>query len=1271
MLNGESVSPGVGWKAKIMGSSFFEENLLETTYSGISRAHLEHIERNIQLGNKPWSENFLAKRRLRDRFTEKQTGKLGPLLKEVGDAQIRAVTYIHQGNEAEIDLEHNPLEDICLLLCQNLDIDKEHLTTRNLGLCIKGPPRKKDLFEAVNPLVKQDQYTEVKLPNGEKKSYRTLARFEKWQTTMVRGLYLIARVSDENSELLVKTLDDYAAKYTQGQGTSEGIALGFLEVMNNANLLEDPMFEPLAHKLKTIVLEKNGDYEGLRQNYYYRVVDKQTFWENGREPLVIKITPPLPRETHPLVESKIHRFPSTKRWNIGVKRRESLQAQLPTLTTVNAITSTATQSEDTRINALVQQRTKRDLINAEVSDTERQLLSHVRTDFEAFIRYLANGTPLDVHDASFVGSAVDLVLTHFKDDPLLTQKMRTNINGKADGYHVDPDTLKKIPLVRWLILFKKDPTTEHALKQWAQTQPDSLYLLFKSMTHEVGKRFFASSESDFLFDATYQGKINSQDMIDLVDKIARLANRAKVDMHTLFIKAREDMSQETRALTVPRALKKRREELTQLLRHRLTRLARYRSVTRRDFLKGAASLGAMMLAGGALVEGLPAALNFFIPKIDRESDIGGRLPDGNSKNGEPKGDSGKFEKPSPKKFYDIVHLPDFLSKSEGKIIAFFPTSIPYSDVAKPITDPPDAYYDFSPFPNTEIVTSLDNVHPQYGNDELAILMKEPPLRVYAPDGWQIVKVVQQDGDTPAIDPNQTSLRYDYDQTYKRDTKKQPTQAIIVYRKLDKKEDYLDSYVYDLSTHVGVPRIVSYGNLHGPKYSPNIRDEFFHSDARILNSRLIGDPQLQTLHDDFLTEMNLWKGGGGNDLEVLTEIIKKYIYRYAQYTDSSRFYSLEMNATSESWYSGKEFDNLVQIADNPQKGYYCTVGSYAFSDFLESAGVDIRRKEGIALSNYSNQLWGDVGHAADVVYLPNGEILHVDMTPNGKTGLTPPEDIEKVKSQKPSFWDMHGQEIIDLSLKAGLTASGGVAMYLGIKSLAPVVDKAVIDHRIQTSLKVVKEMTPLESRVIAAATSQIAFMPDDERFSGEVAYQLELMRNFHQQTHGKLVEWLLGDQEIANQLTQLTPREAMYFLGSSYEFNLDNFREALPDSTYPIFASLTDRGRQSHDFILSDDDVPDDFHTAWEIARMIRSEESQASVRKLRVNLADRLEAKLATSEDTFLAALPEKTQTLLEMIRTRYRGDYPNENKPLLNAIYYSLTGKFLESLKIPEPFFS
>src|SRR5207247_7972908 len=84
--------------------------------------------------------------------------------------------------------------------------------------------------------------------------------------------------------------------------------------------------------------------------------------------------------------------------------------------------------------------------------------------------------------------------------------------------------------------------------------------------------------------------------------------------------------------------------------------------------------------------------------------------------------------------------------------------------------------------------------------------------------------------------------------------------------------------------------------------------------------------------------------------------------------------------------------LVRIADHPDKGYFCYVAAFAYEGFINSPINAAEMQVGWPVKSYNNILYQRIGHANDYVYLPDGRVLLVDMTPP-VTDKTPQEDLD--------------------------------------------------------------------------------------------------------------------------------------------------------------------------------------------------------------------------------------------------------------------------------------
>jgi len=169
----------------------------------------------------------------------------------------------------------------------------------------------------------------------------------------------------------------------------------------------------------------------------------------------------------------------------------------------------------------------------------------------------------------------------------------------------------------------------------------------------------------------------------------------------------------------------------------------------------------------------------------------------------------------------------------------------------------------------------------------------------------------------------------------------------------------------------------------------------------LNAQLAGDPALQALHSQMISEANqlvsnFYAGQLDNDqmLYRYSDLATRYSISFAQYVNTNRVYSLEYE---EPGLDGS-FDILRGIANQPRAGYYCSVGNISFQDYMLSIDIHVLAKPGAGLRNYEGELLSRIGHLNSAVLLPNGEMLFTDMTP---IRPNPGEDLSALDEVAPN------------------------------------------------------------------------------------------------------------------------------------------------------------------------------------------------------------------------------------------------------------------------------
>lgn len=260
------------------------------------------------------------------------------------------------------------------------------------------------------------------------------------------------------------------------------------------------------------------------------------------------------------------------------------------------------------------------------------------------------------------------------------------------------------------------------------------------------------------------------------------------------------------------------------------------------------------------------------------------------------------------------------------------------------------------YENMSISDVAKNVRMQ--EDDLVYSFDMASQVLYAPLGWRIKSVYQQGG----ADPEKLLLLNSNLGVFWPDIKDVPKKVIVVAEKIDQQR---------LDTRVS-PRIVSYGKKSSfGEYEPS----FNLKEAMYLNSRLEGDSKLQSMHRGFITEMYSWTISKEKDRKQATDIVLEYLNKLSRYSDE-RNYSLSFQIDKE----GTGYDALISIANNPDKGYFCSVASNVVGEFLKSAGIVATNQPGNAFYNIGGVMYQDISHQNNVVYAPDGTMFTVDDTP---------------------------------------------------------------------------------------------------------------------------------------------------------------------------------------------------------------------------------------------------------------------------------------------------
>ena len=990
----------------------------------------------------------------RKKRVESQTeGKDAEILK----AQLRAIDYLYaKGDEAIDGNVANPLVDLVCLL-STLGDSKQSRTT--LQLAIEGAPMPLPYISKVDKTQKPEQRTYLEEEGGTKE-FRTISRFNRQLTTVIRSLYVLGEAAKHHPLIVEVTLSDYAQKFAGGKDEVAGTAMGLLEMLHVLGLTYDKRFYSLAEQLRGTILDKVADYTELKKKYGYSIVGDRVFWHQGEVEIETRRKMSyLKREGSPevVIRKKIRLdIPLVPNWQNVSKKRQEIIRTLRGLTLFNSIKASAVNfTQEKAVKRVVSDRMKKADLTVQKRDIERKEVDRLQGIWRSFIEdEISEDTTIGAGEVKLVSKATQLILAYFEKDDSLSQKAKTNIRfaegNEGTYYNIDEAELAKDPVFAW-ILALRNPYVRQAFGQALAENGDSaesFFLLLKVMAYEVLRKSLSKREHNFLFDPNYPQKIDAKSLQELFSSIEDLAkdyvpNIAEIAKNVVALG-----DSQIQDLLEPENLKKYRAKLASLTYKRILDLFwkdKSRAFTDQDKKKvislvktiayaGVFSLLTALLSKGlvgiaewsadknterqqaeaarlvalALVEGKEQELiNFRVSQmnaararvaeqIHREmerqnsgnsfrnaeeetrraaeenripGEMGDRVPDAIRQDGDPlPPESERFGLTG---FGRIYHLPESMHITEGDPVGYFPWDINVQEWAYPDINTLDMFWgEVEPFSATVVVDSIDNLTLDFAPDQLAYSMNGVNPEMYPPIGWRFVAVYQEGGKQPMLGPL-GELYYGYD-----NLDNIPQRAVYVLEQVAMES--LD------------PKINLLQGIDAGYYWPY----FSHRSAEDIVTRLAGDPILQDIYGNFIDEVTqLYRRQAAiPDQEYLrqySDIGIRYATQYANYTAQSRYYALGFQITPHDYYA---WDSLTSLADQPENGYFCSVAAFAFRDFMTAAGIMTGNQPGIALHNFQGHLWGGMGHMNSIVFLPDGRVLEVDMTPYA-TERTPQSDLE--------------------------------------------------------------------------------------------------------------------------------------------------------------------------------------------------------------------------------------------------------------------------------------
>lgn len=749
-------------------------------------------------------------------------------------------------------------------------------------------------------------------------------------------------------------------------------------------------------------------------------------------------------------------LPAITGWQRKSRERTKIIKKHRELTLFNSLKKSAINfSEEIAIRTITEDRLKKAVLREQRLSLESKQYGKLRRVWRNFIELeIDEGSNITENEEELIQGAISLILEQFITDPALSQKARTNIlgrkseNDKVVYYHMDAKELANDLIFSW-VLSLRNPYIAKGFKkalEGGDEAVESFYLLTKLMAFDVLKKSLGTKEYKLLFDPNYKHKFNKESMLTLFEKIKELGDIYTPDINDIVTQAIRENHVNIKDLLTESSMKKMREKLEDLTYEKiLVGIVKDKAIalTGADKLRakymakwmaitfGVAVLLSVGREGVIEISGLiddrkeekyeeeyaeaiaAAELGYkeeaekqaemerlqriqaqVVARVDqtesqvRQESIAAnmaripgemtdRIPDAIRFDGEDNSPRSNSERYGITGFGKIYHLPENMPLRNGDPVGYFPWDINLTNAWGVNYDTLSRHRNtkyLEPFEQTFFVDSIDSSNLEISSNQLAYSLNGVNAEVYPPIGWKIVKVYQEGGKQPMIGPL-GELYYAHD-----NYENFPTRTLLVLEETPR--EFIDPKI-SILTEVAVR-----------DYWPRFRTR----DAEVLNYDLQGDEVLQQIHGDFIDEMGavydkyLYFYDSEDIKEAKKEwsdIAIKYAKLYANYTVQERYYALDfqVDKTRDGRYL-----TLKSLADQPDNGYFCSVASFAFRDFMRSVGIVTGNQPGITLFNHQGYMWGGLGHQNNIVFLPDGRVLEVDMTPY-VTNRTSQEDLD--------------------------------------------------------------------------------------------------------------------------------------------------------------------------------------------------------------------------------------------------------------------------------------
>lgn len=327
-----------------------------------------------------------------------------------------------------------------------------------------------------------------------------------------------------------------------------------------------------------------------------------------------------------------------------------------------------------------------------------------------------------------------------------------------------------------------------------------------------------------------------------------------------------------------------------------------------------------------------------------------------------------------------VFFPDGQEPHDGSSLGFLPDELSVSG-----HDQLDL--EGAAFENAYEVDSLDTATPVRSGTIHVVPSIIHPLVMPFKD-YEIIEVYQVGGGKPMVD-SMGNLHYSKNNL--------PKELLLVQKPLE-------------SRIQGYDTIEEFSGRSLPQY--NFWSDWNDTSANAyrINQQLGGDPELQSLHLGFIQEINqvvehleqeIFSDSQARD--EATNIMIHYAELLIEYTRNERTYSLRFDKQNNEELGG----HLIELSQNPDSGYYCSVAASLVTDFFESSGFFVLKSSGARAMYFDDYALTRLGHVINILWTPNGTPIYIDATP---ATPNPGEDLSMLENHIPSTQEIEAAKV---------------------------------------------------------------------------------------------------------------------------------------------------------------------------------------------------------------------------------------------------------------------